>query len=299
MSLFNKLLVMTLLLVPKFIVSFFSKKYIAGPTLQHALEKIRELNALGIMATIDILGEETEKKEDTLEAVEEYKAALAAINVEDLDANVSIKPTHLGLRIDKELCFNNIRVIIEEAEKYNNFIRIDMEDHTCTSKTIDIFIRLREKYSNVGVVIQTYMRRTIDDINKLIEHKANLRICKGIYDEPRSIAYKDHAIINDNFKYSMEKLLNAGCYVGIATHDEIIVWHALSLIDKLDLKQEDYEFQMLLGVTEELRDILVSAGHRMRVYVPFGEHWHAYSMRRLKENPNIFGYIIKNLFIKS
>jgi proline dehydrogenase len=141
------------------------------------------------------------------------------------------------------------------------------------------------------------MRRTVDDVNKLIIHKANLRICKGIYDESRSIAYKDPEIINDNFKYNLEKLLNAGCYIGIATHDERLIWYALSLIDKLDLKQEDYEFQMLLGVTQELRDILVSAGHRMRVYVPYGEHWHAYSMRRLKENPNIAGYIIKNMFI--
>jgi len=299
MSLFNRLLVIALPLVPKFIVGFFSKKYIAGPTLQHAMEKIRELNARGIMATIDILGEETEKRADALEVVEQYKEALAHIDIKGLDANVSIKPTHLGLKIDKEFCFNNIRVIIEEAEKYNNFIRIDMEDHTCTSDTIDIFLRLREKFSNVGVVLQTYMRRTVDDVNKLMMQKANLRICKGIYDESRSIAYKDPAIINDNFKYSLEKLLNAGCYIGIATHDERLVWHALSLIDKLDLKQGDYEFQMLLGVTEKLRDILVSAGHRMRVYVPYGEHWHAYSMRRLKENPNIAGHIIKNMFIKN
>jgi proline dehydrogenase len=297
MSLFNRLLVIVLPLVPKFVVGFFSRKYIAGPSLQQAVEKIRELNAGGIMSTIDILGEETEKKADALEVVEEYKKALAAIDMEGLDANVSIKPTHLGLKIDKEFCYDNIRVIIEEAEKYNNFIRIDMEDHTCTSDTLEIFLRLREKYSNVGVVIQTYMRRTVDDVNKLIIHKANLRICKGIYDESRSIAYKDPEIINDNFKYNLEKLLNAGCYIGIATHDERLIWYALSLIDKLDLKQEDYEFQMLLGVTQELRDILVSAGHRMRVYVPYGEHWHAYSMRRLKENPNIAGYIIKNMFI--
>ncbi len=298
MSLFNKFLVTILPLVPKFIVGFFSKKYIAGATLQHAVEKIRALNAKGIMATIDVLGEETEKREDALEVVQEYKDALAAIEHEGLDANVSIKPTHLGLKIDKEFCFNNIRVIIEEAEKYHNFIRIDMEDHTCTSDTIDIFIRLREKYSNVGVVVQTYMRRTIEDINKLIEHKANLRLCKGIYDEPRSIAYKESEIINDNFKYSLEKLLSAGCYIGIATHDEKIIWYALSLIDRLDLERGDYEFQMLLGVTEQLRDILVSAGHRMRVYVPFGEHWHAYSMRRLKENPNIAGNILKSIFVK-
>jgi proline dehydrogenase len=212
---------------------------------------------------------------------------------------VSIKPTHLGLKIDKEFCYNNIRSIVEEAQKYNNFVRIDMEDHTCTTDTIEIFLRLKKDYSNVGMVIQSYLRRTTDDLNTLIEQKANLRLCKGIYIEPRPVAYRDPSIINDNFKYGLEKLLGAGCYVGIATHDEKLVWHALSQIDKLKLRREEYEFQMLLGVTEELRDVLVSAGHPLRIYVPFGKHWYAYSMRRLKENPNIARSIIKNIFIKS
>jgi proline dehydrogenase len=205
----------------------------------------------------------------------------------------------LGLKIDKKFCYNNIRAIVDAAQKYGNFIRIDMEDHTCTTDTIEIFLDLKKKYSNVGVVIQSYLRRTIDDINTLIEEKANLRLCKGIYVEPRKVAYKNPSIVNDNFKYSLEKLLGAGCYVGIATHDEELIWHALSQIDKYNLKSENYEFQMLLGVTEELRDILVSAGHRLRVYVPFGEHWYAYSMRRLKENPNIARSVIKNIFTKN
>lgn len=299
MFLFNKLLAWTLPLVPKFIIGLFSKKYIAGSTLQDAIDKIKEFNTKGIMATVDILGEEIEKEEDALKVVDIYKHVLEAIESYQLDSNVSIKPTHLGLKIDKEFCYNNIRSIVEEAQKYKNFVRIDMEDHTCTTDTIEIFLRLKENFSNVGVVIQSYLRRTIDDVNILIEHKADLRLCKGIYLEPRVIAYKDPSIINDNFKYSLEKLLGAGCYVGIATHDEKLIWHALSQIDKLNLKREDYEFQMLLGVTEELRDILVSAGHRLRVYIPFGEHWYAYSMRRLKENPNIATSIIKNVFIKN
>ena len=188
--------------------------------------------------------------------------------------------------------------IVEEAQKYNNFVRIDMEDHTCTTDTIEIFLRLKKKYNNVGVVIQSYLRRTINDLNTLIEQKANLRLCKGIYIEPRSVAFKYPTINNDNFKYSLEKLLGAGCYVGIATHDEKLIWHALSQIDKLKLRREEYEFQMLLGVTGDLRDTLVSAGHRLRIYVPFGKHWYAYSMRRLKENPNIARSIIKNIFTK-
>jgi len=298
MGIFNKLIVSVLPLIPKFIVGFFSRKYIAGATLEKAIEKISEFNRNGIMATIDILGEEIEIREDALLVVNEYKQVLAAIEKNGLDANVSIKPTHLGLKIDKTFCYENIQIIVEEAQKYNNFVRIDMEDHTCTSDTLDIFFNLKKQYSNVGIVIQAYLRRTIDDLTRLVKEKSNLRLCKGIYVEPRSEAYKDLTIINDNFKYSLEKLLGAGCYVGIATHDEKLVWHALSIIDKLKLSKTEYEFQMLLGVTEELRDILVSAGHRMRIYVPYGEHWHAYSMRRLKENPNLATSIIKNIFKK-
>lgn len=298
MGIFNKLVVSVLPFVPKFIIGFFSRKYIAGATLEKALEKISEFNKNGIMATIDILGEEIENREDALHVVSEYKQVLAAIEKNHLDANVSVKPTHLGLKIDRVFCYENIRNIVEEAQKYNNFVRIDMEDRTCTSDTLDLFFELKKQYSNVGVVIQAYLRRTINDLTRLVKEKSNLRLCKGIYVEPRSDAYKDPTIVNDNFKYSMEKLLEAGCYVGIATHDEKLVWHALSLIDKLQLNKTQYEFQMLLGVTEELRDILVSAGHRMRIYVPYGEHWHAYSMRRLKENPNLATSIIKNIFKK-
>jgi len=299
MFLINIVLRWTIPLIPKFIVGVFSKKYIAGSTLQDAIEKIKELNTKGIMATVDILGEEIKKEEDVIKVVDEYKQVIEKIESNHLDSNVSIKPTHLGLKIDKELCYNNIKTIVEEAQKYNNFVRIDMEDHTCTTDTIEIYLRLKKNYSNIGVVIQSYLRRTIDDVNTLIEQKANLRLCKGIYVEPRAVAYIDPSIINDNFKYSLKKLLSAGCYVGIATHDENLVWHALSQIDNLNLKRDDYEFQMLLGVTEKLRDVLVSGGHRLRVYVPFGENWYAYSMRRLKENPNIARYIIKNIFIKS
>ena len=298
MFLINKLLAWTLPLIPKFIVGFFSKKYIAGSKIEDAIDKIKKFNEKGIMATVDILGEEIQRKENALDVVEEYKQVLKIINEQKLDSNISIKPTHLGLKIEKEFCFQNIKTIVEEAKKYNNFVRIDMEDHTCTTDTIDFYLRLKEKYTNVGVVIQAYLRRTFDDINKLIECKANLRLCKGIYIEPREVAFKNKSIVNENFKYALEKLLTAGCYVGIATHDEELVWHALSQIDKLKLKKEEYEFQMLLGVTEELRDILVSAGHRLRVYVPYGEHWYAYSMRRLKENPNIARSIIKNMFTR-
>ena len=249
-----------------------------------------------MVATLDILGEEVEQKSDSLKVVEEYKQALSEIDSNSLDANISVKPTHLGLKIDKEFCYDNIRTLVLEAKKFNNYVRIDMEDHTCTTDTLEIYSRLHKEFDNVGVVIQAYLRRTIDDVNQLIREKANLRLCKGIYVEPSKIAYKDYDIINNNFQYSLKKLLQNKCYIGIATHDEILIWHALSVIDELKLEKSEYEFQMLLGVTEDLRDMLVENGHHLRIYVPFGEHWYAYSMRRLKENPKVAMYIIKHIF---
>jgi proline dehydrogenase len=297
MSLFDKLVVWSLPLVPKSIVGYFSKTYISGPQLQDAVRVIKDLNAKGIMATMDLLGEESKDRENARQAMEEYIRVLQTISDEKLDSNVSVKPTQMGLLIDKEFCYENIKSIVQEAMKYNNFVRIDMEDRHCTSDTIGIYLRLKEEFEgHVGTVIQAYLRRTSDDINQLIKHKANLRLCKGIYVEPREAAYKDMAIINDNFKFNLEKLLSNNCYVGIATHDEQLVWHALTLIERFNLKKEDYEFQMLLGVDEQLRQIILDAGHRLRVYVPYGQEWYAYSTRRLKENPKMAGYVFKRIF---
>lgn len=297
MSLFDKLVVMGLPLVPKPIVGYFSKNYIAGSKLEAAVRVAKDLNAKGMMTTMDLLGEECQDKNHAREAVDEYKKILSTIDAEKLDSNISLKPTHMGLLVDKDFCFENIREIVIEAKKFNNFVRIDMEDHTTTSYTIEMYLRLKEEFpGHVGTVIQTYLRRTSDDINHLIEHKANLRLCKGIYVEPREIAYKPMPIINDNFVFNLEKLLKNGCYVGIATHDEKLVWHALRIIEELNLKKDQYEFQMLLGVDPQLRDIIVKAGHRLRVYVPYGEEWYAYSTRRLKENPKMAGYVLKQIF---
>lgn len=295
MNIINKLVVFFIPILPKFIVRFFSKKYIAGAKVEDAVKLIKDFNAKGILATLDILGEEITNKSEAENAAQQYLDLLTVIDQENLDSNVSVKPTHMGLKLDKEFCYNNLKSIVQEAKKYNNFVRIDMEDHTCTDDTIEIYLRLRKEFDNVGTVLQSYMRRTIDDINTLIPPQANLRLCKGIYIEPKEVAYKDREIINYNFSYGLEKLLSNKCYVGIATHDEKLVWNALKIIDKLGLKKDEYEFQMLLGVTEELRDIIVKAGHRLRVYVPFGEQWYAYSTRRLKENPNMAGYIIKSI----
>lgn len=295
MNWFNHMVAHILPYVPKPIVGFFSKHYIAGDKLEDAVRVVKELNSNHMMATIDVLGEEVKNKEQSLQAVERYKQVLKVIAEEKLDSNISLKPTHMGLKIDREFCYNNILEMVKQAAHFRNFVRIDMEDATTTDDTIDIYLRIKKEYPNLGTVLQAYLRRTVHDVNRLIPHEANLRLCKGIYNEKREIAYKDKIIINCNFSYCLEKLLSNGCYVGIATHDEKLVWEALKLIDKLALKPDQYEFQMLLGVDHELRRIIVNGGHRLRVYVPFGTDWFGYSTRRLKENPAIAGHIMRSI----
>jgi proline dehydrogenase len=297
MSLFDKIIVLMLPFVPKPIVGYFSKTYIAGSTLDDAVSVVKDLNNKGMMATVDLLGEEVSKREQAIEAADMYKKILKTINKEKLDANVSVKPTQMGLHIDKKFCENTIRLIVEQAKELDNFVRIDMEDRSVTTDTIDIYLKLKQDFNeHVGTVVQAYLRRTSADIQNLVKQKANIRLCKGIYNEPRQAAYKQMPIINENFKYGLEQLLKNGCYVGIATHDEILVWHALKLIEEMGLKKDEYEFQMLLGVDESLRDIIVNTGHRLRVYVPFGKDWYPYSIRRLKENPKMAGYVFKAIF---
>lgn len=218
---------------------------------------------------------------------------LDAIRSNGLDSNVSIKLTMLGLLIDEEFCFQRMREIVGEAKKRGNFIRIDIEDSSVTDKTFRIYRRLREEFDNVGAAIQAYMRRTQDDVGDFLAMNANLRLCKGIYVEPRRIAWKGHHTINANFTLALRRLLEGGCYVGIATHDEHLIWEAERIVRETGLDRTKYEFQMLLGVDEELRDVIHAAGHRLRIYVPFGRHWYAYSMRRLRENPKIAGYAAK------
>ncbi len=296
---FNNLIAKILPYFPKPFVGIFARQYIAGETLQDAVREVKKLNAQGICATIDLLGEEKKVKEDALKAVETYLQVLKVIDQEKLDANISVKPTHMGLKLDKEFCYQNIKTLVEAAKKINSFVRIDMEDSSCTDDTIDIYLRLKQDYDNVGTVFQSYLRRLVGDLNRVIPHKANLRLCKGAYYwEKREVVYKDGEIVNDSFRYALEKLLSNGCYVGIATHDEKLVWEGIKLVDKLNLTRDDYEFQMLLGVDPQLRRIIVDAGHRLRVYVPFGKEWFAYSIRRLRENPKMVNYILKNTIFR-
>ncbi|PYS55148.1 MAG: proline dehydrogenase [Acidobacteria bacterium] len=289
----DRIIAATLPFVPKPIVRRVAGRYIAGETVDEALTVAAELNRRGIRATLDILGEDTHNIDQAGRAVNDYQQLLEEIHRRKLDANVSIKLTQLGLKVDARTCLEWTSALVRRAKELNNFVRIDMEDSSCTTGTLEIYRSLRREHSNVGVVIQAYLRRTVDDVVDLEDLRPNYRLCKGVYTEPREIAYHDMRAINRNYVYVLEKLLRNGSYVGIATHDELIVWEALRLIRDLKLPPSAYEFQMLLGVDEQLRNIILEAGHHLRVYIPFGRDWYAYSVRRLRENPRLAGYVLR------
>ena len=282
--------------IPRPVVRRISRRYIAGDTLEEAVAVVRDLNRKGCVATIDLLGESTESKADAARTLRDYKWVVEALEEHDLRSGISVKLTGLGLDLSEELCRANLEEIVEYAGARGRFVRVDMEDSPYTGVTLDMVTELHERHGNVGAVIQAYMRRSLEDVTRLAGAGVSVRLCKGIYDEPRRIAYKDFDTVRENYRLLLEELLRGGVYVGIATHDEFLVWHALRLIHQLDAPKDRYEFQMLLGVDEELRGILVNAGHKLRVYVPFGEDWYEYSSRRLKENPKIAGYVARDVF---
>jgi proline dehydrogenase len=281
--------------IPRPIVRRISRRYIAGDTLEEAVATVKDLNRQGCVTTIDLLGESTESKSDAAQKLKDYKRIVDTLDAHDLASGISVKLTGLGLTLDEELCRANLEEIVVYAGERGRFVRVDMEDSPYTSVTLDLVMGLHERHENVGAVIQAYMRRSLDDVCSLIEAGVTVRLCKGIYDEPRKIAYKDFDTVRQNYIFLLDELLKGGTYVGIATHDEFLIWHALRLIHQLQIPKDRYEFQMLLGVDEELRGILVGAGHKLRVYVPFGEDWYEYSSRRLKENPKIAGYVAKDV----
>jgi len=294
MSLFDRLVVAALPIVPRPLVGRFSRRYIAGARLEDAVATVRALNAQGMLATLDVLGEHINRIEEAQAPRDAYLRVLDAIQQEKIDSNVSIKLTQLGLKLDPRVCAAHLRAVVARAAESGNFVRIDMEDSSCTDDTLRIYRELQsEGLTNTGVVLQAMLRRTPADAERLAKERAGVRLCKGIYVEPRPLAWNDREIVRRNYAWALERLLDGGCYVGIATHDEMLVWEALRLIARLGLPREAYEFQMLLGVEEELRRILVADGHRLRVYVPFGESWYAYSTRRLRENPRLAGTVAR------
>jgi proline dehydrogenase len=252
------------------------------------------MNEEGAMGTVDVLGEKVHEPAKATASVAEYLRLVERIKDEKIDANISIKPTMLGLKIDQALCEENVAVIVNRAAELDNFVRIDMEDHTCTDATIQLYRRMRENHpARAGIVLQSYLHRTISDVNDLLPLDPSIRICKGIYREPREIAWKGFETIRANFVYATEKLLSEGAYVGIATHDPYLVWAGMRIVDRLGLDRDRYEFQMLLGVDPELRRIILANGHRLRVYVPYGKDWYPYSIRRLRENPTVALHVMR------
>jgi proline dehydrogenase len=293
----NKLIVKTLPLIPKPVVHIFAKKYIAGDNLSDAVRVTKELMSIGGMSTIDVLGEFVETKEAAIHEKDMALKVLDAIKKEKLNTYLSVKPTSVGLGIDFQFGYENIKELITKAKEYGLWVRLDMENSPYTDMTLDLYKKLRnEGFDNVGIVIQSYMKRSMDDVKNLLEYKPSIRLCKGIYNEPAEIAFKDFKEVQNNYKKLLDLMLDNKLYVGIATHDEELLSNALEQIKNRKLRKEEYEFQMLLGVIEKRRDEIIKMGHNLRVYVPFGEDWYGYSTRRLKENPKMAGHIVKSIF---
>lgn len=296
MSIINNTIVSIVKLLPKSFVHIFAKKYIAGELLQDAINVTRQLNNKGIYTTLDVLGESITTIDEAAHEKEECLRVLKAINDNKLNANLSLKPTSLGLSVNPEYFYSNMKEILTKAKEYNNFVRIDMEDSPHTDSTINYFKKLQNEFDNVGIVLQAYLRRTENDVIDLNVNSTNYRLCKGIYVEPEKIAFKDKQIIRDNYLKLLKMIIGNGSYVGIATHDDYLVNGAYELIKEMNLSKDKYEFQMLYGVKEKLRDKINGDRHKIRIYVPYGKKWYAYSVRRMQENPEIAMHITKSVF---
>jgi proline dehydrogenase len=297
-NLFHNALVSTMPYVPQSLIWRFSRRYIAGAELNDAFHTVKKLSAAGCSSTIDVLGEDSTSDAQIVAARDLYLETLDGISSHKLDCYASVKLSEMGLRFDVDRCVEVMDTLLGKAQQLGIFVRIDMEDSSVTSITLDIYKELRARRDNVGTVIQSCLRRSDDDIRDLLgSGPTDIRLCKGIYIEPETIAFQNHDEIRSSFCRLLEQMIDGGAArVGIATHDPILVEFAEKFIEKRKLDKGRYEFQMLLGVAEKLRARLVSDGHPLRVYVPFGERWFDYSMRRLRENPQIAGHIVKNMF---
>jgi proline dehydrogenase len=292
----DRLIATSLPAVPRPLVRRFADRYMAGETMQDAVETVRALNAIGAAATVDVLGEFVHDIGQADRTATQYVEILSAIAREGLDANVSVKLSALGLEIDQALARSHVERVVAAAAEHGNFVRIDMEHSALTDATLDTYRGLRERgHDNVGVVLQAYLRRTFDDVRALAELTPSVRLVKGIYIEPPDLAYTERTLVNRNFVALMNDLVERGCRLAVASHDEALVGEARRLADQRNLGADRLEFQLLLGVKENLRDSLIAAGHRVRIYVPYGEAWYGYSVRRLKENPSIAGHVARDV----
>ncbi|WP_319226832.1 proline dehydrogenase family protein [Draconibacterium orientale] len=300
----NKLIANMLPYMPKKLIWVFSKRYIAGESMEEGLLASKLLNEKGIEVTVDILGEFITTLDEAEKNRDEYLEVIERFTSENVQGNFSIKPTMFGMLLDREICFNLLREVVQFAAQKDSFIRIDMEDSQCVDMELDIFRRLRKEFpKHVGLVLQAYLRRTESDLVALNDlnsanYPISFRLCKGIYVEPENIAFKEYNEVRQHFLTDLKYMFENKMYVGIATHDKFLVEESMKMIGEMNIPKDMYEFQMLYGVTPELRQLIVDNGHKMRVYVPFGEKWFNYSTRRLKENPKMAQHIIKALFIR-
>ncbi len=299
MSLFNSIVTSALPILPKWFAKPFARPYVAGQTEDDAITHIRTLNEKGFSATVDILGEHVLTKEEARDITAQYCHLYDRILNESLDCNISMKPTHVGLNISLAEAMSNITTILKKAQEHENFLRIDMENSPFTDQTIEIYHHCKTIYNNVGVVIQSYLHRSIDDILFLANDQFNSRICKGIYKESEYIAYQDREEIQDNFLKLAKTMATRNAYSAFATHDQELIDRLLDWIITDKVPKDLFEFQVLYGVPMNGRlEALLGAGYKVRVYVPYGPDWFDYSVRRLKENPKIISYVLKNFFRK-
>ena len=299
MKLINYLIIQIIPFLPKIFVRLVASPYIAGITDDEMLNNVKKLNKKGYKVAIDILGEHVTTKEEANSITERYANLYSKIDSQNLDANLSIKLSHIGQDLGYDFVKKNLMILVNAAKKYNNFLRLDMENSPYTSETINLYKKVFETYPNVGIVLQAYMHRSIDDLDNLASHMFNVRICKGIYIESEDIAYRDYEKIRENYIDLVKKALRKGSYVGIASHDEYLIDKLYLWIQENQIDANQYEFQILHGVPMEKKlQQLIKEGNTVRVYVPYGDNWYDYSVRRLKENPKMAGYIIKNIFSK-
>ncbi|HEX8708537.1 MAG TPA: proline dehydrogenase family protein [Pyrinomonadaceae bacterium] len=272
-------------------------RFIAGEDIEEAIAAIREINGKGCTASFDHLNESVANAAETEEEVREYLKVLARIDETGIRSNVSIKLTQFGLEIDPELAYRNARAVVLEAQRRGNFVRIDMEGSNVTQATIDVFKRLRAEFglNDVGIVLQSYLRRTYDDVQELLKLPARIRICKGAYNEPPEVAFPDKKDVDENYVRVMKALLSSGVYHGIATHDPKMIEATLAYAREAGIQKEAFEFQMLYGIRRDLQEQLARDGYNLRVYVPYGKHWYPYFMRRLAERPANIWFIMKNM----
>ena len=300
MGLLNGIVVKTAPYMPKFVIGKIASRYVAGDSIDDGISLVKRLNSKGFSGTLDLLGEEVTDISKASKITKSYCEILDAIEDAGVDCNISLKLTSMGLNIDREICWSNFKTVLDTAKKSNNFVRIDMEDSSVTQLTIDMYKRAKEYYPKVGTVLQSYMRRTVDDVSDMLDGNPNLRICKGAYKESEDIAYQGRDEIRNNYLQAASMMLDKGAYVALATHDTVLINSLEEIIAEKEISPDSYEFQALSGVpVEKTLERLVKENHKVRYYIPFGSEWYAYSLRRMKENPDIWKHTLKALFFRS